>query len=135
VGNTLNTKTTTMTGSLHEPRITWDSLTQKLYIGPDWNGKQLYAFDPATSTTTALTDIPDAHIADVFCTDRGGHIYAGGSSGTPQIWQYTIATGTWVKLPVSPPFTDGNIGACTVSADGWLYFDNGGSSVAKLQLL
>jgi hypothetical protein len=135
VGNTLTTKTASMAGSVSEPRIAWDSLTQKLYIAPNFYGVAFYSFDPATSTTTALTSIPDTTISDVFCTDRGGHIYAGGKTSATQMWQYTITTDTWVKLSAAPTFNSGNVGACTVTADGWLYYDNGGSSVEKLQLL
>ena len=131
--NALSSKTASF-GTTSEPRIAWDSASHLLYVAPYYFGTSFYSFDPTTSTQVTLTSIPDTIMSDVFCSDRSGHIYAGGTYTAAQMWQYTVSTKTWAKLSAVPPFSNGNVGACTVTADGWLYYSNG-SNVAKLQLL
>ena len=119
-----------------EPRAAWDSDSKRVYLG-DYNDSTgtLYALDPTTGTLTKLTSFPDAAgLSDAFCSDRKGHLYTANSgngiSTTP--WMYTVATDTWAKLP-SLNYVYGSSEACTVSADGWLYFGDGDAN--KLQRL
>ncbi|MGH7280379.1 MAG: DUF6923 family protein [Polyangiaceae bacterium] len=121
--------------SLDEPRLAWDSTTHLLYAAPSFEGTTLYSIDPATGTVKQLTSVPDTQMSDIFCADRNGHLYANGSSDAAQLYQYDIASDTWILLSNNPPpFSGSNDGACTVTSDGWLYFTDGEDNVAKLQL-
>jgi hypothetical protein len=122
--------------SVYEPRLAWDSIARKLYVGPAYDLPNLFAFDPAApGSTTALASVPDASgatgtgLGDPFCGDRSGHLYAigdSGCSGSATVFQYDIAAGTWRRL-VDLPEDHGCNGACTVSDDGWLYLATGNS--------
>ncbi len=119
-----------------EPRAAWDGLTRRVYLG-DYSVTKLYAFDPAGGTLAPLTDFPDGSgMSDAFCSDRRGHIYTTDSacSGVRAMWVYTVATGLWELIP-ELPFDHGCDAACTVTADGWLYFADGdGGNFARIPL-
>jgi hypothetical protein len=117
-----------------EPRIAWDSLTEKLYIAPDFDGPRLFSFDPTVpGVTVELASVPAAGggpgtgMGDPFCGDRSGHLYAIGDTGcndSNSVFQYDIQSDTWNPLPDLPE-NHGCNGAATVSHDGWLYITPG----------
>jgi len=121
---------------VYEPRLAWDPLARKLYVGPAYDLPNLFAFDPAApGSATELASVPDAAgatgtgMGDPFCGDRSGHLYAigdNGCSGSATVFQYDIALDTWRRLPDLPE-DHGCNGACTVSDDGWLYLASGNS--------
>jgi hypothetical protein len=109
-----------------EPRAAWDSATQRVYLA-NYDDTPFYAFNPADNSFTSLAPFPDsAGMSDAFCSDRHGHIFTANSDyqTTKDVWVYTAATNTWMKI-TPLPFAHGSSAACTVSADGWLYFGDG----------
>ena len=124
--------------SVSEPRIAWDSRSQRLYVGPDFSGPRLFAFDPnVPGTTVELASVPaegggiGTGLGDPFCGDRSGHLYAIGDTGcsdSATVYQYDIASDVWNRLP-DLPANHGCNGACTVSDDGFLYLSPGDSTI------
>jgi hypothetical protein len=113
--------------STGEPRAAWDSQTQRVYLADYDDPNGFYAFNPQDNSFTALAPLPDSHgMSDAFCSDRLGHIFTANSDYqiTTDVWMYTAATDTWTKI-APLPFPHGSSAACTVSADGWLYFGDG----------
>jgi streptogramin lyase len=110
-----------------EPRAAWDSTTQRVYL-TDYTNTIFYAFNPADNSFTPLASFPDSYgMSDAFCSDRRGHIFTANSSSdvtATDVWMYTAATNTWTSF-TPLPFRHGDDAACTVSADGWLYFGTG----------
>ena len=106
-----------------EPRAAWDSQTQRVYLADYDNPNGFYAFNPDDGTFTALAPLPESNgMSDAFCSDRRGHIFtADGNCSSTAVWMYTAATDTWTSFPALP-FAHSCSAACTVSADGWLYF-------------
>jgi hypothetical protein len=111
-----------------EPRAAWDPSTGRVYLA-DYYNTSMYAYNPSDDSFTPLTAFPDASgVSDAFCSDRRGHIYTsiGNDSGSAtDVWVYTEATDTWSQFSPSLPFAHGDSAACTISADGYLYFTNG----------
>jgi hypothetical protein len=120
-----------------EPRAAWDSTTQRVYLADYSNPNGFYAFNPVDGTFTALASLPDsAGMSDAFCSDRRGHIFTANSDYqiTTDVWMYTAATDTWTTI-APLPFPHGSSAACTVSADGWLYFGDGeGYNFARIKV-
>jgi len=121
-----------------EPRAAWDSQTQRVYLADYSNPNDFYAFNPDDGTFTALAPLPDSNgMSDAFCSDRRGHIFTANSSDSEiakDVWMYTAATDTWTSF-TELPFAHGNSAACTVSADGWLYFGDGNNyNFARIKL-
>jgi hypothetical protein len=109
--------------TISEPRAAWDSATQRVYLA-DYStlSSGFYAFNPDDNSFTALAPIPNSSgMSDAFCSDRHGHIFTSDQGGTRAFWVYTAATDTWTSI-TDLPYDHGNSSACTVSADGWLYF-------------
>jgi hypothetical protein len=110
-----------------EPRAAWDSLTLRVYL-TDFTNTIFYAFNPADESFTAIAPFPDASGMNVaFCSDRRGHIFTTNSNNDDtetDVWMYTAETDTWTSF-TPLPFHHGSSAACTVSADGWLYFGDG----------
>ncbi|MFZ1982054.1 MAG: hypothetical protein WAU61_12155, partial [Smithella sp.] len=100
-----------------EPRLAWDSQTQRVYLG-DYEGLNFYAFNPTDDSFTALAPFPDANgMSDAFCSDRRGHIYtaiSSSSSTATDVWVYTEATDSWSQFSPSLPFAHGDNAACTI---------------------
>ncbi len=119
-------------GSLFETRLAYDPPTRSLYMGA-FSTPDLYRFDLTTLATTQLSPIPEFQLNDIFCSDRSGHIYAAGDSGGTTMFQYTIATDTWVSIPDFPQDHSNN-GSCVVSDDGHLYVSSGGTDLYRLPL-
>jgi hypothetical protein len=121
-------------GLVDLPRVAWDSLTHQLYVAPSNTVPLLYAFDPATEEVVPKASVPAAgggtglRMGTVFCSDRSGHLYAVGDAGcsdSATIFQYDTAGDTWRRIPDVPFADHGCNGACTVTDDGWLYFQGG----------
>jgi hypothetical protein len=113
--------------STGEPRAAWDGQTQRVYLADYSNPNGFYAFNPSDNSFTALAPLPDVGMSDAFCSDRLGHIFTANSSNSDtatDVWMYTAATDTWASF-TPLPFHHGSSAACTVSADGWLYFGDG----------
>jgi hypothetical protein len=110
-----------------EPRAAWDSQTGRVYLTGSWDSGGFYAFNPVDKSFTALAPLPDSiGMGDAFCSDRRGHIFTtngDGSDTATDVWMYTAATDTWSSF-TALPFPHGSNAACTVSADGYLYFGN-----------
>jgi hypothetical protein len=124
--------------ALEEPHVAWDECSNQLYISPSYSSPNLDAFNPATGAVTPLLGNPEGAMNDAFCGDRSGHLYAAGGSGGTTFLKYDIATNTWTNLPTLP-FDESNCGACTVTDDGWLYFEagscgGGASNFARIKL-
>ena len=125
----------TIAGGTSEPRLAFDPGTGLLYIAPIFYTGEFISYNPVSGVFTALPAHPRAYMNDIYCSDRSGHIYAAGLSGGTEMWQYTIATAVWVRIPDFPG-DHGNNGACTVSDDGFLWVTNGsGALFARLPLL
>jgi len=125
VAKTATYVSSTGIASQNEPRVAWDSIAKRLYVGPKYNSGAFFVFDPSTGFATALTSHPEGYMNHIFCSDRSGHLYAAGIDSTPRtMWQYTIATDKWSRMP-DLPFDKGTDGACTVSGDGYLYVSSG----------
>jgi hypothetical protein len=121
-------------GAAYEVRVAWDPATNKLFIGPNFQSGEFHSYDIKTATLATLTSHPEAYMNDIFCSDHSGHIYAAGNPADgATIWQYTIASDTWAQIPILP-FSKGNEGGCTVSADGWLYVSDGETNFARIHL-
>jgi len=77
-----------------------------------------------------LASHPEGFVNDAFCSDRSGHIFAGGNYTTSQtFWVYDTATG-WARIPDLPSgYEKGDCGSCTVTDDGWLYTTGGGCGI------
>jgi hypothetical protein len=118
--------------SSFETRLGYDSLTNSIYFG-GFSVGNLYRFDIATATVTALTSHPEGFLNDIFCSDHSGHLYAAGDSGGVTLWQYDIATDTWNPIP-DFPIDHGNNGSCGVLEDGWLYMEPGDGTMYRLEL-
>ncbi len=115
-------------GSLSETRMGYDPGDNAIYFGA-FGAPNLYRFDLATHAVTTRASIPEPTLNDIFCSDRSGHIYAAGDSAGVTMWQYTIATNLWVRIP-DFPLSHGNNGSCTVSVpDRALYVGTGESNV------
>jgi hypothetical protein len=132
---TTYTLTTPLTNSFDydEPRIVFDSCSGLLYL-TDYSSTPLYSYDPASGTQTTLSSLPLANdFQDGFCGDRSGHLFA--VTDTDLMYQYTIATDTWVAMPTGGPTGDEN-SACGVGADGFLYATDPaeGSTMYRIQL-
>jgi len=103
---------------ISEPRITFDSCTGLLYLA-DYNHTGFFSWDPSTGTLTTLSSLPSSlRIQDGFCGDRSGHIFA--ATDGSNVYQYTIATGTWTALPAGGLIGNSN-SACGIGSDGFLY--------------
>jgi hypothetical protein len=123
----------TTTGRLFEPRVVHDPETNSIFMGA-YEGANLFQYDLDTGLTTSRAPIPEPQLNDIFCADRSGHIYAAGGSSGMTLFQYTIATDTWTRLP-DYPVDHGNNGSCSVSDDGWLYVSSGsGRELNRLSL-
>ena len=119
--------------SPYETRLGYDSDTNSIYYG-GFASSSLSRFDIASGTVTTLTPIPEGGLNDIFCSDHTGHIYAAGDFSGMTMWQYTIATDTWARIP-DWPIDHGNNGSCAVAEDGWLYVEPGTTStVYRLEL-
>jgi sugar lactone lactonase YvrE len=110
----------------NEPRVAWDSKTQRVYLA-DYENSIFYAFNPADGTFTALAPLPNSSgMSDAFCSDRRGHIFTGNGNGSSrELLMYTAETNTWTSFPKDIPFNQGGSNACSIAADGWLYFGDG----------
>lgn len=117
-----------------EPRIAYDATSKLLLVAPDFNASGFYAIDPAIGAQRMLAPPPDGRTSTMFCADRTGHLYVGGTPTTRQLWQYTVGSNTWKKIDPAPPFINANNGSCTVSHDGWLWYADGYGSIAKIAL-
>lgn len=121
-------------GYVYEPRVAWDALARRLFIAPGYDTPLLFSFDPETAVVTQKKTVPNAAgnadgtgMGDPFCGDRSGHLYAAGDTGCSEsstVFQYDVATDTWRRLP-DLPTSHGCDGACTVTDEGWLYFNDG----------
>lgn len=133
--NTVTTLTPGVAGfTLSEPRLVYDACSRLLVISPNFDGGGLYAYDPVTNVRTQLPSNPDGIVNDAFCSDRSGHVYAAGAPSGTQFWQYTIASGTWQRIPAMP-FDHGFNGACVVTSAGYLYeVPITGGTVARIRL-
>jgi hypothetical protein len=107
----------TTTGTL-EGRIAYDGCSELLYLAT-YGSTGFFSYDPvATTEDTSLSPLPSSNeFQDGFCSDRSGHIFAfvNGSN----MYQYTIATDTWIAMPTGPIGNSNS--ACAVGADGNLY--------------
>jgi len=135
---TTNTLTYFPTGvsATTQTRVGYDAATNAIYFGGAFS-TGLYRFDIATSTTTVESNpLPESNLSDAFCPDRSGHIYAALGCGGTSIWQYTIATRSWVRIP-DFPVDHGCNATCSVHEDGWLYLGDlgGGPPTYRLRLL
>ena len=126
---TTHTLTTALTGS--EPRIVYDSCSGLLYL-TDYYTLPLYSYNPGTGTQTTLSSLPVSnYFMDGFCDDRSGHIYAVTDVSGGPMYQYTIATSTWVAMPSGGP-SGGYNSSCGIGADGYLYATDPGVSSGAL---
>lgn len=124
---------TTVVTNLFETRVGYDEITHSIYFG-GFSAPNLYRWDIATSTLTALASHPEGMLNDIFCADHSGHIYAAGGSSGNTIWQYDIATNMWNRI-VDLPADHGNNGSCSVHEDGWLYVEPGSlTQLHRIQL-
>jgi hypothetical protein len=120
-------------GDSYETRLGYDEPTHSIYYGGFGNNR-LFRYDITAARQTELASHPEGMLNDIFCSDHSGHIYAAGSSSGTTIWQYTIATNTWRRIP-DFPVDHGNNGSCGVLADGWLYMETGeGRGVYRIAL-
>jgi len=119
-------------GSQYETRIAYDPPSRKLYFG-SYSTPDLHSFDIDTLSSATLTPIPEVQLNDIFCGDRSGHIYAAGDYTGTTMWQYDIATDTWLALP-DFPIDHGNNGSCVVSDSGYLYVSSGATDFYRLPL-
>jgi len=112
----------------NEPRLAWDPSTGRVYLA-DYEHTTMYAYNPTDDQFTSLKAFPDSHgVSDAFCSDRQGHIYtttAANTSTSTEVWVYTESSDSWSQFSPSLPFAHGDSAACTISADGYLYFTNG----------
>ncbi len=125
-------------GEVHDcPRVAWDPLAKRLLVAPAWTSPLLFAFDPATEVVTPRASVPAADgspgtgMGTAFCSDRSGHLYAAGDDGcsaSATMFQYDTGSDAWERIPDVPFEHHGCNGACTVTDDGWLYFQAGGVS-------
>ncbi len=123
-----------ITGGTYETRVGYDTGTHALYFG-GFADSALNKFDIATGAVTSLAPIPEGGLNDIFCADHSGHLYAAGAFSGTTMWQYTIATNTWARIPDWPE-DHGNNGSCAVLEDGWLYVEPGSfATVWRLRLL
>jgi hypothetical protein len=122
-------------GEVFEPRVAWDALTGRLFIAPSYARPLLYAFDPATGEVAPRASVLAAAggagtgMGTAFCSDRSGHLYAAGDTGcnaSATMFQYDTRDDSWKRIPDVPFADHGCNGACTVTDDGWLYFQGGG---------
>jgi hypothetical protein len=114
-----------------EGRIVYDSCSDLLYI-TSYNQTAFYSYSPSTGVQTTLAGLPGGlYFQDGFCGDRSGHIFAV-IDGSP-MYQYTIATNTWVAMP-----SGGVVGnaesACGVGSDGYLYATDPGESTTMYRI-
>ena len=119
-----------------EPRAAWDSATQRVYLADySTSSSGFYAFNPVYNSFTPLAPIPNSDgMSDAFCSDRRGHIFTSDSAGSRAFRVYTAATNTWTSI-TDLPYDHGNGSACTVSADGWLYFaDPGQTNIVRYKV-
>ena len=121
-------------GSLYETRMAYDPVSRAIFFGAFYLG-DLYKYDLATGSLTAMSDHPESFLNDIFCSDRSGHIYAAGGSSGKTMWQYDVATDTWSSIP-DLPVDHGNNWTCTVSHEGYLYVGAGssGSDFYRIEL-
>jgi hypothetical protein len=113
-----------------EPRIVYDACADLLYLS-DYTATPFYSYDPVKGTQTTLSGLPSAQaFQDGFCGDGSGHIFAFVDATT--MYQYTIATDTWVAMPTGPVGADNS--ACGVGADGNLYASEPGSGATMYQI-
>ena len=133
--NTVTYIPSTVGSGAFEPRVAFDPTTGLVYLAPYYYYGDFISYNPTTGVFTALPPHPRAHMNDIFCSDRSGHIYAAGSSSGTEMWQYDIATAVWARIPDFPG-DHGNNGSCTVSDDGFLWVTSGsGTLFARLPLL
>jgi hypothetical protein len=104
--------------------MAYDPATRSLFFGA-WSAKALYRMNLGTHAVTTVTSIPTSQLGDIFCSDRSGHIYAGGEPSTTTMYQYTVATDTWTNTVTALPAGKSNNGSCTVSETGYLYVGDG----------
>ena len=115
-----------------ESRAAWDSKTARVYLG-NYGSSIFYAFNPADGSFAALAPVPGTDaMSDALCSDRRGHVFTSNTGGT-EIWMYTAATNSWSLFP-STSFTHQDSESCTVSADGWLYYGSGSSSLGRFKI-
>src|SRR5262249_23223431 len=101
-----------------EPRIVFDSCSNLFYLA-DFDSQGFFSFDPATGTLTTLPSLPGSmDFQDGFCGDRSGHIFTAPNGSN--MFQYTIATGTWTELPAGGLIGNSN-SACGIGSDGFMY--------------
>jgi hypothetical protein len=128
---TYHSLSTTLSGG--EPRISFDSCTQLLFV-TQYESTQFYSYNPTTGVQTQLASLPNGlAIQDGFCGDRSGHLFT--VTVSAQAYQYTIATNTWTAMPTGGPIGEYN-SACGVGADGYLYMTDPdeSSSMYRIQL-
>jgi hypothetical protein len=125
-------------GTVYQARLAWDGATKALYVAPSPNLTLLWSYTPATGAVTARASIPEPSMGRIFCSDRAGHLYASGDTGScsssNNLWQYDTATNAWKRTP-DLPFAHSCNGACTVTDDGWLFVSDGAGKLARLRLL
>lgn len=132
--NTVTYQAVGMSPPMSCPRLAWDSPSHLLYVVPNMAMPMMYSFDPATGAVAPLAPLSERYFNPMFCGDRNGHIYAAGDTVGTTLWQYDVPTNSWsTPLPTLPFDHDAN-GACTVTADGYLYVTANGSQLARLRV-
>jgi hypothetical protein len=108
------------TGGYHSA-VTWDSSTQLLYVG--FGNGTIESVDTTNGAVTNIWPHPEGTLPNaspLFCGDRQGRLFMRGGVGETRFWMFTIATATWLELPVLAQPLDAN-GGCTIGGDGELY--------------
>ncbi|MBN8613401.1 MAG: hypothetical protein J0L92_22600 [Deltaproteobacteria bacterium] len=101
-----------------EPRLTYDALADRIFFASQ-GSSELRSYDPVTRAFRLESAAPGA-IGAAFCGDRAGHLYVGSAAAPRQLWQYTIASGTWTSLPLLSGSPRGTTN-CGVDEAGALY--------------
>ena len=107
------------------PRLVWDGSSGLLYVSPNLNNPDLYSFDPSSGASQLLSSPPGTmFFVPTFCGDARGHLFAATNPHGTVVWEYAIATDHWSML-APLPFDHDAGGACTVTADNYLYLTDG----------
>jgi hypothetical protein len=103
---------------LVSPRLTFDALSSRVFVAGQGD-RVLRSFDES-SRTFRVEALAPGSIGAAFCGDRAGHVYVGSQAEPRQIWQYTVASGTWRELPLLPASLTSPTN-CGVAEAGALY--------------